>query len=94
MKKVTRAELAKMLRSGDFVTVTFIKKDESVRVLNGRHGVKKFLKGGKRTSDPKDYVMMYESGQKPRNVRIDRIISVRYKGETYIPANPINVSVN
>jgi hypothetical protein len=33
-------------------TVTFIKKDGSVRVLNGRRGVKKHLKGGELAYDP------------------------------------------
>jgi hypothetical protein len=35
--------------SGAFFTVTFIKADGSVRVMNGRTGVTKHLKGGEST---------------------------------------------
>ena len=43
-----------------FVTVTFTKKDGSERVLNGRLGVKKHLKGGVSTLDPDLYVTIYD----------------------------------
>lgn len=45
---VTREKLDKLLtdQAGKFFTVTFIKKDGTVRKSNGRFGVKKYLKGG------------------------------------------------
>ena len=55
--------------NGDaFLTVKFIKKDGSTRVLNGRAGVKKHLAGGVRTSDPSEYFILYEIGNGYRNI--------------------------
>lgn len=45
---------------GRMVTVTFVKKDGSLRTLNGRLGVKKHLKGGVSTLDPSQYITIYD----------------------------------
>jgi hypothetical protein len=51
----------KILNSnGKIFTVTFIKKDGSTRVLNGRLGVTKHLKGGVSTLDPDQYITVYD----------------------------------
>jgi hypothetical protein len=99
MKQVSRDELAKIIRSGKYVTITALKSDGTVRVLNGRAKVKKYLKGGKRTTDPAKCVNVHEVGDKPgeeryRSFRIDRLISVKSGGELYIPAEPLNVEIN
>jgi len=45
---------------GRFVTVEFYKKDGSLRILNGRLGVTKHLKGGVSTLDPDKYITIYD----------------------------------
>jgi hypothetical protein len=51
----------KILNSnGKIFTVTFLKKDGSLRVLNGRLGVTKYLKGGSSTLNPADYITVYD----------------------------------
>jgi hypothetical protein len=46
--KVTREKLDKLLidQKGKFFTVVFRKKDGSLRRMNGRLGVRKYLRGG------------------------------------------------
>ena len=46
--------------NGKFVTITFVKKDGSERVLNGRLGVTKHLKGGVSTLNPTEYITIYD----------------------------------
>jgi len=45
---------------GRILTVTFVKKDGSIRKMNCRTGVTKFLKGGKRTTDPNKYIIVFD----------------------------------
>ena len=45
---------------GKFVSVTFTKKDGSLRKLVGRMGVTSHLKGGVSTLDPNQYVTIYD----------------------------------
>lgn len=67
---------------GQFVTVTFTKKDGTERVLTGRAGVVKYLRGGIRTTDPKDYFILYEIGNGYRNVNLDTISRIKANGVT------------
>lgn len=46
--------------AGRFVTVTFTKKDGTDRVLTGRLGVTKHLKGGKSTLDAEQYITIFD----------------------------------
>jgi len=46
-----------------FVTVTFKKKDGTIRTINGRFGVTKHLKGGVRTV-PDHYLVIYSIADK------------------------------
>ena len=53
--------IEKILNSnGKIFTVTFIKKDGSLRELNGRLGVTKHLKGGSSTLDPNQYITVFD----------------------------------
>jgi len=53
--------IEKILNSnGKIFTVTFIKKDGSLRTLNGRLGVTKHLKGGSSTLDPNQYITVFD----------------------------------
>jgi len=53
--------IEKILNSnGKIFTVTFIKKDGSIRELNGRLGVVKHLKGGVSTLDADKYITVFD----------------------------------
>ena len=68
---------------GKFLTIDFIKKDGTPRTINGRLGVTKYLKGGKRTTDPSKFVVVYSNdAQGYRAINIDTIQAVRMDGLT------------
>lgn len=68
---------------GKFITVSFIKKDGTVRSLNGRIGVTKHLKGGISTVNTDQYVVVYDTAaQGYRSVNKDTIVSVTCEGLT------------
>ena len=70
--------------SGKFFTVTFTKKDGSIRTLNGRLGVTKYLKGGKSTLSPDQFITVYDVQSKGyRAVNVDTIQSVTVDGILY-----------
>jgi hypothetical protein len=74
------------IEDGKFVTVTFKKKDGSIRTLTGRSGVKKYLKGGKSTLDPNKFFILYSVQDKGyRAIAKDRILAVKSHGEVYDP---------
>jgi WYL_2, Sm-like SH3 beta-barrel fold len=67
--------------NGKMVTVTFIKQDGSTRVLNGRLGVKKYLKGGKSAVNPNEYISIYDVQNKGyRSINRSTIIGLRMQG--------------
>lgn len=76
-------DLAKVIEcsEGRFLTVEFTKKDGSIRTLNGRLGVTKFLKGGECTLDRTKFVIVYDVQAKGyRAVNRETIISVKIDG--------------
>ena len=93
IKYVDRYDIVGLLETGLIGTVTFIKKDGSRRVLTGRMGVKKHTVGGVRTTDPRDYAIVWEINNAEghtgraayRNVNIHTIQSLVMSGVTYIP---------
>jgi WYL_2, Sm-like SH3 beta-barrel fold len=69
---------------GKFISVTFIKKDGSTRVLVGRLGVTKHLKGGQSTLDPAKFITIYDTQKEGyRAINRETIQSVRLDGEEY-----------
>lgn len=55
------SKIERILNSnGKIFTVTFVKKDGSIRVLNGRLGVTKHLKGGQCTLDKDKFIIVYD----------------------------------
>lgn len=46
--------------NGKIFTVTFVKKDGTIRVLNGRLGVTKDLRGGECTLDKDKFIIVYD----------------------------------
>lgn len=71
--------------NGKFVTITFTKKDGTERVLTGRMGVTKHLKGGVSTLDAEQYITIFDvQSQGYRAVNRDTIKSVKCNGELYV----------
>lgn len=67
--------------NGKMVTVTFIKQDGSTRILNGRLGVKKYLKGGKSAVNPNEYISIYDVQNKGyRSINRNTIVALRMQG--------------
>ena len=95
MKKlnVTREKLDKLLNDqrGKFFTVTFIKKDGTVRKSNGRLGVKKYLKGGlnKVTRYDNTYDTTFDvKVMGYRTINLHTVLSVRANGCEYVVSTP------
>jgi hypothetical protein len=67
--------------NGKMVTVSFIKQDGSLRVLNGRLGVKKYLKGGKLSTNTNEYINIYDVQNKGyRSINRNTIVALRMQG--------------
>ena len=57
-----------------FFTIEFIKADGSKRVMNGRLGVKKHLKGGQNCNDIDRFLTMYDVEKEGyRNIKLDTV---------------------
>ena len=56
----SRALAKKLEQANGFVTVTFLKKDGTIRKMNCRMGVTKHLKGGESTLDGERYVTVFD----------------------------------
>ena len=64
--------------NGKIVTVTFTKKDGSIRVMNCRLGVTKHFKGGASTLDPEKYITVYDlQSQGYRAIAKDQILAIK-----------------
>lgn len=80
--KINPIESRKMAEAADkstgFFTITFLKKDDSVRKMNARMGVTKHLKGGKSTLDPQKYLTVWDVTKgEYRAINRDRIIEIK-----------------
>lgn len=81
------ARIAQSLAStGQFCTVTFVKENGEIHTINGRTGVKKYLKGHKRSDlAEKLYLLIWTRNgsnkfDAARNIARDRIISIKAHG--------------
>jgi hypothetical protein len=74
--------------NGKMFACTFVKSDGSLRELNGRIGVKKYLKGSK-NKPAKDVIVVYDVVNNGyRSIRKDSIVSVRTSGvEVWLNTN-------
>jgi hypothetical protein len=67
--------------NGKMITVSFIKKDGSTRILNGRLGVTKYIKGSSLNKKSNEYITVYDVQNKGyRSVNRDTIVAVRCNG--------------
>jgi hypothetical protein len=76
---ISKEEAKRLIKAtnGKFFTVTFIKKDGSVRVMNARLGVKAYLKGGELPYDAESKGLIpARDMQAPDKARGYRVINV------------------
>lgn len=78
-------KLKEIVSNGKMFTVTFKKKDGSIRTMNCRTGVKKHLKGGTLGYDAiaKGLLTVFEIGQGYKTIPAEGIIEVHANGSTY-----------
>jgi len=70
-----------ILDNNRFFTITFVKKDGSLRTINGRLGVKKYLKGGKATLDANKFLIVYSMADGGyRAINKSTIVSIKQDG--------------
>jgi hypothetical protein len=73
--------------NGTFFTVSFVKKDGTLRTMNCRSGVRKHTKGGASTLDSDKFFTVYDvQKQGYRAINKDTIVSVRVKGVEAVAA--------
>lgn len=79
--------VSKLQKTGVIFGAMYVKKDGELTEINGRFGVRKFLKGGKRTA-PNTMLVVWENNRK-RYTSIDpeRIISMRVQKKEYLNFN-------
>jgi hypothetical protein len=78
-----KKQLFRNLVGNQFFTVTFIKKDGTLRKLNGKLGVTKHLKGGKKSYDDSkfNYITVYDLANKGyRTVNLNTIKTINAQG--------------
>lgn len=67
--------------NGKMLTVTFVKQDGTERTLNGRLGVRKYIKGSSLKKNSTEYITIYDVQNKGyRSVNRDTIVAVRCEG--------------
>ena len=75
----------KKLVGSTFFTVTFVKKDGTLRKMNARLGVKKHLKGGEKKYNAEDlnYLTVYDLQKKAyRTINVNTLRELKVKGQT------------
>ena len=85
----TREEMVRLIETaeGKFFTVTFIKKDNSTRIMNARLGVKKYLKGGTLAYSPKakGLIPVYDLQKKHyKMINKETIMALKIDGKEYL----------
>lgn len=86
VKGFSKQELLKEISDGQICTMTFVKKDGTIRVMNGRVGVSKGVKGVGHKFNPADkgLLQFYDiQSQGHRFVNINTLLSVKAKGILY-----------
>ncbi|MAH47140.1 hypothetical protein CMI37_15035 [Candidatus Pacearchaeota archaeon] len=69
---------------GKIFGATFIKKDGSIRDMNCRTGVAKYLKGGHKLYNYGNLICVFDLKNKGyRTINIDTLRSLRIKGDTF-----------
>lgn len=70
---------------GKFFTVTFKKKDGSIRKMNARTGVKKYLKGGVNLNSNPDHIIVFDMGNRQyRTVNLSEVLELKSQYNTFV----------
>lgn len=88
MNKIDTTNAVKLIRStkGKIFTVSFVKKDGTLRKMNCRLGVTKHLKGGELAFDPKEYdlISVFDLQKNAyRMINVDTLVEVSVNGESF-----------
>lgn len=77
-----------VLAGGKVFTVIFQKKNDQIRIMNARRGVRKFLKGGESTIKNKpDLIGVYDIGKKDyRSFDSTRVLAIKANGAVIVSA--------
>ena len=76
-----RKKLFRELVGGKIFTVTFEKKDGTLRILNGRLDVKKHLKGGSKGYNKSNLLTVYDLQNKGyRTVNLNTVTEIKAQG--------------
>ena len=86
--KINSKDVVKIINSskGRFFSAIFIKKDGTLRTMNCRLGVKKYLKGGDLTYNPSErgYLIVLDvDKQAYRTINLETISNISMKGIEY-----------
>jgi hypothetical protein len=84
MNKATLERL--MEEAGDkILTIRFVKKDGTIRNLNGRLGVTSKLRGGESTLSRDKFITIYDVKKHDyRAVNKDTVLEIHMKGKVYV----------
>lgn len=80
-------ELIKKLIGNKFFSVTFVKKDGSLRKMNARLGVTKHLKGGAKTydTDALNYLTVFDLKKKAyRTINLNTLKNIKVDGKEIV----------
>lgn len=88
MNKIDTTNAVKLIRStkGKIFTVSFVKKDGTLRKMNCRLGVTKHLKGGELAFDPKEYdlIPVFDLQKNAyRMINVETLVEVSVNGESF-----------
>lgn len=84
MQVISKSEAVRIL--GDkFASITFQKKNGEIRKMNGRLGVKRYLKGGTNpNSESNYYLIFWETNNGYRTINLDTISRIAARGKVYL----------
>ena len=89
MKKINRRDILNLLKENkdQFFSVVFLKKNGELRPMNCRLGVKKHLKGGKLSYNPKErnnLIVFDMQKEGYRLINLQTIRSIKAEREEYL----------
>lgn len=84
MITISKTEAVRIM--GDkFSSVTFTKKNGEIRKMNGRLGVKRYLKGGTNPNcNSEGYLIFWENGNGYRTINLETISRIAARGKVYL----------
>ena len=76
---------AKRILGNKFASITFEKKNGETRKMNGRLGVKRYLKGGTNGNSDKDnFLIFWENRVGYRTIDLETVSRIAARGKVYL----------